>query len=309
MHTFVTALCLVTLAATAAPVAPASPPGTAAAFTQYVESLNKKDVNSISKAAAYFEKHLMHAPDAECAPAARQFEAFLLSLSQSVMQDNTSMDWRDIGPFVKAQSEEFLKNGLVPYECEGGLDCFVSPDSSLPIFKPFLQCDSPQVKAFFALPRYGHQCAGYMVGTFSELGKYIGERERFMAKFPDSIFLEQVKQYRDGARVDFFLGGHFCFDAFGRHGQISSEALAAYQSYMSTYPGTETADLLRRYVAVLEQNDKRFCRPVYDFLKQQVPAPVPERLGRDFDFIQEYFASDDNCSIEVFKSKRAPENR
>lgn len=103
-----------------------------------------------------------------------------------------------------------------------------------------------------------------------------------------------------------FSEGLSFFEPFERNGTVSPEALAAYRWYIEKYPKTETADLLRRYCGILEKNELKFCRPVYDFLKQQTPGSVSDRLRWDFDLMQQYFASDESLGIDEYMMRHRP---
>ncbi|MFA6241172.1 MAG: hypothetical protein WC655_09595 [Candidatus Hydrogenedentales bacterium] len=278
------------------------------AYASYLDSLDKSDVNSVSKAADYFQEKLMQASEPECIAAAVHFDAFFRSLEVTQDQEHRK-EWENIAAeaFQKAHGEEYLKNGLALQWCDSGLGCFVSPDAPQTVFKPFTLCAAPQVRAYFTLPSGTHGDPGYMSGSFSEVATDVGEHELFLVEFPDSAFSEKVTARRDRMRVQLFLGGPFLFEPFESHGTVSPEALAAYRWYIEKYPKTETADLLRRYCAILEENGLKFCRPVYDFLKQQTPGSVSDRLRWDFDLMQQYFASsDENLNISGYVKEHEP---
>lgn len=182
------------------------------AYASCLDSLDKNDVNSVSKAADYFQENLMQASESECIAAAVCFDAFFNSFDGTLNRKHWK-EWENTAAaeaFQKAHGAEYLKNGLALQWCDSGLGCFVSPDAPQTVFKPFTQCSAPQVRAYYALPSGTHGDPGYS-GSFSELATDIGERELFLAEFPNSAFSEKVTARRDRKRILLFLGGSFLF--------------------------------------------------------------------------------------------------
>lgn len=275
----------------------------AQAYQTYLNALDKHDVNSVSMAVNRFAATMKNAPEAQCIQAAIAYKAFFDEICQTLTKDLEQIEGNASTAFIKVHRDDYLRNGIYLSGCEGFLSCHraLLKDSHT-FLKPFLECASPQVRAYFALPIWGN-CEGWISpGSFADIAKFIGERESFLVKFPNSTFQESVANNLDWLRGFFLLFGNCPYDlgAFTRHGDLNPEALTAYRGYIETYPNTPTADLIRRYYAVLEKSQFKFSRSVYDFLKQQTPQEISKALRWDYDMIVAYFASNDNCSIEIY---------
>jgi|GEM_PF-5285327 len=100
--------------------------------------------------------------------------------------------------------------------------------------------------------------------SVKELGQRVVSWEKFAVNYPKSPFRgysqKQFERY-----LYFLLAGLDNTPAF-RNGELSEDFHTAYISILNTYPGSETSNVLQRYMNLLKQHNYRRSPEVQSFL-------------------------------------------
>lgn len=154
--------------------------------------------------------------------------------------------------WVQEKEKRYADAGLYPTHIgEGFMEFLLADDYFSKNFGNFLPQD---VKDYLKLEEKDGKIVsdGGLLIEFSELADEILPYESFIANYPNSKFIDKVKEYYQSYQF-FYLNGIDNSPIKDRHGNLFSENRAEFQRFIKAYPDSPTAELVKDVLSNKDQ--------------------------------------------------------
>lgn len=263
-----------------------------AAFETFLSTLDKDDPASISTAIGYYTEHLADASQQERDDAGILF--FDYAAQVAAVQNGVIDKAMETGAEETVAAEirpGCAANGLVLHGCESAY-VEIADAARTGLFRKVGQHMSPVQAAYFELGQEGLYCEGFL-SRFRDVPARLAATDAYIKTFPDSPYRDKVEQQQRKLLGDFLTGGRRLGDNLFWDGKAAPETLEVYRKYVADHPGTSCAEVVGRYLAVLEESGFAFSREVYDFI-----ASYAEGCGHSYAVMNAYFTPGNRKALD-----------
>jgi hypothetical protein len=170
---------------------------------------------------------------------------------------------------VIAYEGQLKQNGLKLRSAEGSVFMDSDPEKFSEYFGPYVTDGTKEfLQQYSAELNEPYQEDAGLTISVPQLGDRLIFWDKFLTKYPDHIFGDHAEDYyRTFSRTMLTgLDNTLAYDM--KSLEWSKEFLDEYQSLVKTYPETQTAKLLSRYLELLSSNDFKYSDKVQAFIEE-----------------------------------------
>ncbi len=248
-----------------------------AQWATYIDSLDKDDLDSFSRAITHFKSCCRQLPTAQADSVFKYFQTFFFA----TISRHNDLIWEDLDfleqlhakqrprdPQIAAFLETLHRNGLALYTLS---ELYYIDQTDGYLYRHFYPFVSLAVKDYLTI-RKRELAAGFsdderLLITLGDLGARVVAWEYYLNKHPETIMLESARYYYR-IYLSTFLTGLRRSPAFGP-GDILNPALKrVYASFFRRYDDTQAAKLVEDYYFLLVELDFKWSQPVKDFYQR-----------------------------------------
>ncbi len=262
----------------AIPPSTGPPPSPVAAWTAYIDSLDKDDLDSFSGAISSFKVCCTHLPAAQVDSIFQTFQTFFFA----TISRHNDLIWENLDFLERLHSRErprepeieaFLasleRNGLGLYTLS---ELYYIDQRADYLYRHFYPYVSWAVKDYLAL-RKVELAAGFsdderLVISYAELGTRIVAWEHYRDKYPGSIMAEAA-QYYYRVYLSTFLTGLRRSPVFGPDDTLDPAVKRVYSAFFRRNDGTRAARTVEDFYFLLEEKGFKWSAPIKDFYRRQ----------------------------------------
>ena len=243
-----------------------APPSPMAQWSAYIDSIDKDDLDSFSRAITSFKDCCTKLPAAQVDSIFKSFQTFFfatISRHNDLMWEN--LDFLELlhsrerprAPEIEAFLEELERNGLGLYTLG---DLYYIDQRADYLYRHFYPYVSLAVKDYLNLRKL-ELAAGFsddemLVIGYAQLGARIVAWEHYQDKYPGSIMAESAQYY-------------YRSPVFGPDGALDPVVKRAYASFFRRHDGTRAARLVEDFYFLLAEEDFKWSAPIKQFYRRE----------------------------------------